>query len=106
LTTNDAAELLGVADQVVIVARGGRTTHEAADRAAELLERRQANAVGAVIMGADEGLSGRYYYYYRGRYYHDGTTKTSKQPDVDLESLAGDMTATERDPNRAAHRGS
>jgi hypothetical protein len=38
LTTNDAAEILGLADMVVLTTRGNRTTGEAADLAAELLE--------------------------------------------------------------------
>ncbi len=63
LSTSDAAEVLSCADQVVIVSRAGRTTKESADRAAELLERRNAPVVGVVLVGNAEGPSGRYYYY-------------------------------------------
>jgi Mrp family chromosome partitioning ATPase len=71
LTTNDAAEILNLADIVLIVARANRTTGEAADRAAELLERRDANAVGAVLVGTQGGRSGRYYYYAQNTYYDE-----------------------------------
>jgi Mrp family chromosome partitioning ATPase/capsular polysaccharide biosynthesis protein len=74
LTTNDAAEILGLADMVVVAARADRTTGDAADRAAELLERRDAHVVGAVLVGARSGRSGRYYYYAQNSYY-DGDTK-------------------------------
>lgn len=63
LTTNDATEILSIADQVVIVAKAGKTHREAADRAAELLERRNAPVVGAVLVGATDIPTARYYYY-------------------------------------------
>jgi cellulose biosynthesis protein BcsQ len=63
LTTNDATEVLNIADQVVIVAKAGKTHREAADRAAELLERRGAPVVGAVLVGATDIPTARYYYY-------------------------------------------
>ena len=63
LTTNDATEVLNIADQVVIVAKAGKTHREAADRAAELLERRNAPVVGAVLVGATDIPNARYYYY-------------------------------------------
>lgn len=63
LTTNDATEVLSAADQVVIVARSGRTNRDAADRAAELLERRQAVVTGVILVGATDVPTARYYYY-------------------------------------------
>src|SRR6185436_16202174 len=63
LTTNDATEVLNIADQVIIVAKAGKTHREAADRAAELLERRGAPVVGAVLVGATDIPTARYYYY-------------------------------------------
>lgn len=63
LTTNDATEVLSIADQVIIVAKAGKTHREAADRAAELLERRNAPVVGAVLVGATDIPTARYYYY-------------------------------------------
>ncbi len=70
LATNDAADILPEADQVVLVGRAGRTTKEAADRAAELLDRRKAPIVGVVLTAASEGVGGRYYYYYGAKSYY------------------------------------
>jgi Mrp family chromosome partitioning ATPase/capsular polysaccharide biosynthesis protein len=64
LTTNDAIDLLPEADLVVVFCRAGRTTREAAQRTAELLERHGAPMAGCAIVGIDEGPSARYYYYY------------------------------------------
>jgi Mrp family chromosome partitioning ATPase/capsular polysaccharide biosynthesis protein len=63
LTTNDATEVLSSADQVVVVSRAGRTNKDAADRCAELLERRQAMVTGIVLVGATDIPTSRYYYY-------------------------------------------
>jgi Mrp family chromosome partitioning ATPase len=75
LSTNDASEILSQADQVLLVARVARTTKEAADRAAEQLDRRAAPVVGIVLTAALDAPAGRYYYYYSGRsggsYGHD-----------------------------------
>ena len=67
LTTNDANEVLDTADLVVLVARAGRTTREAADRCAEVLERRKAPVLGVVLVATSEAPTGRYYY--TGDYY-------------------------------------
>ena len=63
LTTNDATDVLESADQVVMVFGAGRTTREAADRAVELLERRGASILGAVLIGARDVPNAREYYY-------------------------------------------
>jgi len=63
LTTNDATDVLEAADQVVMVFGAGRTTREAADRAGELLERRGASILGAVLIGARDVPNAREYYY-------------------------------------------
>ncbi len=84
LTTNDATEVLNVADQVVIVAKAGKTHREAADRAAELLERRNAPVVGVVLVGATDIPTARYYYY------------GAEEPRTDVE------TAVDRDDHVAA----
>jgi Mrp family chromosome partitioning ATPase len=80
LSTNDASEILSQADQVLLVARVARTTKEAADRAAEQLDRRAAPVVGIVLTAALDAPAGRYYYYYSGRsggsYGHDIRTTT------------------------------
>ena len=64
LSTNDALDVLPVADQVVVVARAGRTTDESADRAAEKLERLGAPVAGVILVGASSSTGSRYYYYY------------------------------------------
>ncbi len=63
LTTNDATDVLESADQVVMVFGAGRTTRESADRAIELLERRGASILGAVLIGARDVPNAREYYY-------------------------------------------
>jgi Mrp family chromosome partitioning ATPase/capsular polysaccharide biosynthesis protein len=63
LTTNDATDVLSVADQVVIVVKSGKTHKQAADRAAELLERRNGPVLGVILVGATDVPTSRYYYY-------------------------------------------
>ncbi len=63
LTTNDATDILESADQVVLVVSTGRTTRESADRAVELLERRNAPTLGVVLIGARDVPNAREYYY-------------------------------------------
>ena len=63
LTTNDAADVLVTADRVVLVISAGRTTRESAQRAAELLGRRNAPLIGIVLVGARDAPNSRYYYY-------------------------------------------
>ncbi|MCX7620327.1 MAG: hypothetical protein N2037_05705 [Acidimicrobiales bacterium] len=84
LATNDAADILPEADQVVLVGRVGRTTKEAADRAAELLDRHKAPTVGVVLTAASERAGGRYYYYEAKSYYLDEyATYTDERPRKD-----------------------
>lgn len=64
LTTNDASDVLPVTDMVVVVCRAGKTTKEAADRSAEMLERFNAPVIGAALVAAVDAPSARYYYYY------------------------------------------
>ena len=63
LSTNDASELVGVADVVVLVARSGRTTKPAAARATEILQRLEATVAGVALLGARYVPSAQYYYY-------------------------------------------
>lgn len=87
LTTNDAIEVLPVADQVILVARAGRTTKEAADRTAELLERRGAPVTGVCLVGATDGPGGRYYYYGAGKsYYLDDSAQRRPRGRADDEA--------------------
>jgi Mrp family chromosome partitioning ATPase len=63
LSTNDASELIGVADVVLLVARAGRTTKPAAARATEVLQRLEATVAGVALLGARYVPSSQYYYY-------------------------------------------
>lgn len=64
LRINDASELIPVVDEVVLVARAGRTTAESASRATELLRRLGAPLSGVVLVGGESpGIPSSYYYY-------------------------------------------
>lgn len=63
LTTNDAAEILGVVDHVVVVVAAGRTGVEPAGRVVELLERRGRPPLGVVLVGARDVPNSAEYYY-------------------------------------------
>ena len=88
LATNDAVELLDLVDDVVLVTRAGQTTMQAADRAAEVLERRRAHVLGVVISDVDAGHSADYSYY--GGYYEDASSQPGRwsrwrrKADIDL----------------------
>jgi capsular exopolysaccharide synthesis family protein len=64
LVVSDASELLPAVDAVVLVARAGKTTRDAARRASELLDRAGIPVLGVVLIGAQSPVS----YYYSGRY--------------------------------------
>ncbi|MEM8705233.1 MAG: division plane positioning ATPase MipZ [Actinomycetota bacterium] len=63
LTTNDAAELLGVCDHVILVVSAGNTKAEAAARATELLERRGRPPLGVALVGTRDVPNSADYYY-------------------------------------------
>ena len=88
LSTNDATEVLAESDLVVLVGRAGKTTKEAADRAAELLDRREAPVLGIALAGVTEGPGGRYYYYGANRYYSDETRRPEDPGRSPLEEMA------------------
>ncbi len=64
LVANDAAELVGPADLVLLAARMERTTTDSARRSVELLNRLDAPLAGIVLVGIDE-VPTAYYTYYR-----------------------------------------
>jgi len=64
LTANDAVEMVGSADLVLLVARSEETSFDSARRAAELLQRLDAPLAG-VVLSAVKGTSNDYYYYYQ-----------------------------------------
>jgi Mrp family chromosome partitioning ATPase/capsular polysaccharide biosynthesis protein len=65
LTANDAAELVSSADLVLLVARPGLTTVDAAQRAIELLDRLHSPLSGVVMVAVDSTPNDYYYYYQR-----------------------------------------
>ncbi len=69
LVANDATELAGVADFVVVTSRARRTTQDAARRAMEVLHRVEAPVLGVVLIGATDTPAA--YRYYTYRYYSD-----------------------------------
>ena len=91
LTTNDANDVLAIADAIVVVARAGRTTREAADRCAETLDRRSAPVLGIVLVAAADAPAGRYYYY--GDYYDADVPRGVSAPEHTAEVLVTDRAA-------------
>jgi Mrp family chromosome partitioning ATPase len=68
LTANDAIEVVGSADLVLLVARAEATTSDKAERTMEILTRLEAPLGGVVLVGSGSGTNDYYYYYYqRGR---------------------------------------
>jgi capsular exopolysaccharide synthesis family protein len=67
LVANDSSELARAANGVVVLARSGRTTVDAAERTAELLRRIEAPVLGVVLIAANESPTA--YRYYRKGYY-------------------------------------
>ncbi|MEQ8840685.1 MAG: division plane positioning ATPase MipZ [Acidimicrobiales bacterium] len=63
LTTNDAADLLGVSDHVVLVVNAAETNADSAARASELLERRGRAPLGVALVGARDVPNASDYYY-------------------------------------------
>ncbi len=88
LTTNDAADLLGVADHVVLVVSSARTRAEAADRAAELLERRGRSPLGIALVGAREVPNASDYYYDdNDPYLEPGGRRRRRDREIDLDDV-------------------
>lgn len=65
LSANDAVELVGSVDVVLLVARIERTRFDNAVRSADLLKRLDAPVAGVVLTGARSSSNGDYYYYYQ-----------------------------------------
>jgi len=74
LVANDASELMPEADAVVLVARAGKATKAAAQRASDLLNRVGAKVVGVVLTAAPEAPTNERYYYYRSYFDRSGTS--------------------------------
>lgn len=84
LAVNDPSALLPQVDAVVVVARSGRTTAEAAQRTSELLARLEARVLGVALVGVPRSII--------GRRYHDQYLAKPQPPGRD--SLAGPRTTT------------
>jgi Mrp family chromosome partitioning ATPase len=67
LTANDAIEVVGSADLVLLIARSEVTTSDGAERTMEILTRLEAPIGGIVLVGSTEGTTDYYYYYQRNR---------------------------------------
>ncbi len=99
LATNDAVDLLDLVDDVVLVMRSGKTTMQAADRAAEVLDRRRAHVLGVVITDVDAGHSADYYYY--GGYHEERAATPGRlsrwrsKTDIDLVAESTDVELAE-----------
>ncbi len=99
LATNDAVDLLDLVDDVVLVMRAGKTTMQAADRAAEVLDRRRAHVLGVAITDVDARHSADYYYY--GGYYEERAatpgrrSRWRRKADIDLVSDSTDVELVE-----------
>ena len=61
LSASVTRELVALADAVVVVARAGRTTSQAAERSSELLDRLGAPTLGVVLVGVPTGPFADYY---------------------------------------------
>jgi Mrp family chromosome partitioning ATPase len=62
LLANDAVQVVGCADSVLLVARFESTTIDRAQRAMELLSRVEAPVAGVVLVATPEESGGYYYY--------------------------------------------
>jgi len=97
LTTNDATEIVGAVDQVVLVARAESTTHDDAQRAAAVLKRVNAPVVGVVFVGVSSASNDYYYYYSR----HAAKSIAKSQRGGD-HSAAADDSVFEASPDAPA----
>jgi Mrp family chromosome partitioning ATPase len=90
LSTNDASELIGVADLVVLVARAGKTTGPHAQRATEVLHRLEATVAGVAMLGA-RYIPSAQYYYYATEEGHDPSHPEAASHPLDLLVRADDL---------------
>jgi capsular exopolysaccharide synthesis family protein len=82
LATNDASELIPAVDAVVVVARPGKTTSDAARRTRFLLDRLGAPVSGVVAVGADSTVDAYASYY--------TSSKAGGGAEADVPKLGGD----------------
>ncbi|MEM9466190.1 MAG: hypothetical protein AAGA90_12510 [Actinomycetota bacterium] len=95
LTTNDAAELLGVCDHVVLVVSAGNTKAEAAARASELLERRGRPPLGVALVGTRDVPNSSEYYYSDDDPYLAASASSAKRRRRKASAATIDLVAAE-----------
>ncbi|MFI5047200.1 MAG: hypothetical protein ACHQIG_09055 [Acidimicrobiia bacterium] len=88
LTANDAVEVVGSVDLVVLVARLGLTTGDSARRVVDTLARVNAVVGGVVLIGSAD-MSNEYYYYYQ----RAQTAKAKTEPPSTVTAPGGQPTA-------------
>ena len=67
LTANDAVDVVGSTDLVVLVAQAGLSTSDNAERVVDVLTRVNAPLGGVVLLATADSSNEYYYYYQRGR---------------------------------------
>ncbi len=100
LTTNDAADLLHVADVVVVVVRAGTTRRRQTKRVVNLLERLQANIAGLILNACERQDMDDYYGYGYGYYLRKG----GKSYGYFGQESSNGSTHNEDEPSRNGHR--
>jgi Mrp family chromosome partitioning ATPase/capsular polysaccharide biosynthesis protein len=80
LTANDAIEVVGATDLVLLIARSEVTTTDNAERTMEILTRLEAPLGGIVLVGAAQTTSDYYYYYQRGRVQSSSRRSAKRAP--------------------------
>lgn len=93
LTANDALEVVGAVDLVLLVAHSGLTTRDHARRVTEVLGRVDAALAGVVLLATAEASNSEYYYYYQapgGQRTAPDNTGESAQASADLFTAVPD----------------
>lgn len=88
LTTNDAADLLGVTDQVVLIVNASETKAESAALASELLERRGRAPLGVALVAARDVPNASDYYYDDNDPYLEPTGRRRGSNDDSFDAVA------------------
>ncbi len=101
LTTNDAADLLGAADSVVVVLRSGQTRNRPARRVVSVLTRLQADVLGVVLNGCDRHEMDDYYGYGYGYYLRKGSKSNGSSPESARSDGSGPASSDRASGTRA-----
>ena len=107
LTTNDAADLLDVADAVVLVLRSGQTRTGVARRVVSLLSRFRADVLGVVLNGCDRREMDPYYGYsdgYHGKIASSGPGARADTPGKDVKPSSSESHAADREASLGGSR--